>query len=455
MAGQDKSRETLKGVRNGELLPPAPSHSLFKSQTVFAACLEPTTELSGPPPAIADLTGPQAGDLIAGRYRVIRPLGRGGMGRILEVKHERLGNTFALKCMNEDLLSDEQARRSFYREARFASSLSNPRIPAIVDYGEDPGVGSFMVMEYVEGENLHSIIRRSGPLKLEVALSLTREVASALDYVHRQQLVHGDVKADNVIVPPEGQGDGRSAKVVDFGLARTKATGDGPIQGTLAYIAPERVRREPATPLSDTYSFGVLLYYVLSGRFPFTGDAAEILQGHLIRDPEPLPAEVPAAIQQLVERCMAKNPADRPANMAAVVGELRRERRSLGASASRRISTVQPDALDSLVMPTYASFLLPIGVVSADGEIVTGNVAFERLVFGISKDPAGHHLDDTPLAQLWPTIEEDVSSAAGGELVRRVITDPTSSESYLVWLEPSPTTGYVTVGAHPIVHFSP
>lgn len=427
-----------------------PSRALFETQTVFGHPGAAAPEM----PSLDLRPSPQPGDVIGSRYRVRRQLGRGGMGQVCEVVHERLGKVFALKRMVDDSTPDEEARRAFYREARFASSLRHPQIPSVVDYGEDSRWGAFMVMEYVEGENVRELVERRGAMSDEAAADLMMQVADALHYVHQRELVHGDIKADNVIVTAEGGARQLLAKLVDFGLARTRAQhASEDVHGTLAYIAPERIHRAPPSQAADIYALGVLFYYALTGRHPYMGDTNAVLRGHLKGELPPLQRSggppVTPEIEAVVRRCLAVDPSERPASVGHLVGELRTALRGLGAP-SRRGQSAAPGT-GELLAATFAHFILPIAVIDAGGRVETANAAFGRLFTGVGGDLSGTLLINTPLAAAWPGLLEDIENAAGGGIVRRVVADESTRESYLVWLEPSPVDGLVTVGAHPVV----
>ncbi|MBP9087455.1 MAG: protein kinase, partial [Kofleriaceae bacterium] len=224
--------------------------------------------------------------LIGGRYRIISRIGQGGMGKVYKVAHVNLSRKFALKIICDTVSETREARELFDREARFASAMQHPNITAVVDFGEDEAVGMFMVMDLVEGEALHKILFREKQLGVRYACEIAIQLAEALHYIHQQGVVHCDIKTENILVKEiEEPGKRRRvvAKLLDFGLARPLNPGrvQTGLSGTPHYVAPERIRGESASPASDVYSLGILLYELVAGRVPWDGAVQKILAGHL------------------------------------------------------------------------------------------------------------------------------------------------------------------------------
>ncbi|HEU0335690.1 MAG TPA: Stk1 family PASTA domain-containing Ser/Thr kinase [Gaiellaceae bacterium] len=253
-----------------------------------------------------------AGTLFAGRYRLERKLGSGGMADVWLAGDQELGRRVAVKILHGRYASDAQFVERFRREATHAAGLSHPNIVSIFDRGEVDG-SYFIVMEYVEGRTLKELLVSRGPCPVPVAISYTRQILAALRYAHRNGIIHRDIKPHNVIVDREGR-----VKVTDFGIARagtSQMTEAGSIIGTAQYLSPEQARGAPVEESSDLYSSGIVLYELLTGKVPFSGETAvEIAMKHLSQAPEApstLRPEIPRDLDLVVLRALAKEPTDR------------------------------------------------------------------------------------------------------------------------------------------------
>jgi serine/threonine-protein kinase len=252
------------------------------------------------------------GTIFAGRYRLERKLGGGGMADVWLAEDQELGRKVAIKMLHDRYANDTQFVERFRREATHAAGLSHPNVVSIFDRGEAGG-SSFIVMEYVEGRTLKELIVTRGPCPVPVAISYVRQVLAALRYAHRNGIVHRDIKPHNVLVDHEGR-----VKVADFGIARagsSQMTEAGSIIGTAQYLSPEQARGAPVDESSDLYSTGILLFELLTGKVPFTGETpVEIAMKHLSQVP-PAPSsirsEIPHDLDLVVLRALAKEPADR------------------------------------------------------------------------------------------------------------------------------------------------
>ena len=252
------------------------------------------------------------GTIFAGRYRLDRKLGGGGMADVWLAEDQELGRKVAIKMLHDRYANDTQFVERFRREATHAAGLSHPNVVSIFDRGEAGG-SYFIVMEYVEGRTLKELIVTRGPCPVPVAISYVRQVLAALRYAHRNGIVHRDIKPHNVLVDHEGR-----VKVADFGIARagsSQMTEAGSIIGTAQYLSPEQARGAPVDESSDLYSTGILLFELLTGKVPFTGETpVEIAMKHLSQVP-PAPSsirsEVPHDLDLVVLRALAKEPADR------------------------------------------------------------------------------------------------------------------------------------------------
>src|SRR3712207_4236958 len=262
------------------------------------------------------MTTPQ---VLGERYEIGGVLGRGGMAEVHRGRDLRLGREVAVKVLRSDLARDPSFQVRFRREAQASASLNHPAIVAVYDTGEDrtaTGATPYIVMEYVEGETLRDVLRREGPLSPERAMSLCADICGALDFSHRNGIVHRDVKPGNVMITPQG-----AVKVMDFGIARAVSdsaatmTSTAAVIGTAQYLSPEQARGEGVDARSDVYSVGCLLYELVTGAPPFTGDSpVSVAYQHVREDPR-LPSSInpaiPPELDAILMKAMAKNPANR------------------------------------------------------------------------------------------------------------------------------------------------
>jgi tRNA A-37 threonylcarbamoyl transferase component Bud32 len=259
-----------------------------------------------------------------GRYRLVRRIASGGMGEVWEADDTVLGRRVALKVLVEELAADRRATRRFVREARATARLTHPNVARVYDFGRDGGA-PFLVMELLQGQTLADRLA-AGPLPPAEAARIAASVADALDAAHQLGIVHRDVKPANVMLTPAGD-----VKVMDFGIAaaadETNSTTGSGLYATVAYVSPERVAGEPATPASDVYSLGAVLYELLCGRPPFTGSTPALVARAHLHDPPPplrqLAPWVPPRLAEAAEAALAKDPARRPSSAAALAARLR------------------------------------------------------------------------------------------------------------------------------------
>jgi serine/threonine protein kinase len=267
---------------------------------------------------------PILGQVIHG-YRVQREIGRGGMGAVYEAVHERLGQRVAIKVMFPEYSRDPEFMRRFRAEARAASIVRHPGLVTIFNHGQLPGGMAFIMMEFLQGESLRSRMLR-GKLPQQELLRFCRQISSALCAVHENGITHRDLKPENVMIVPDGDVEmGQRTKVVDFGIAKTgsmtsrsDASGTGPqvFLGTVAYASPEQCQMSSHVDgKADVYSFGVMIYELLSGELPFSGTVTEVIGAHIRDVPPPLQnlsTDVPAELRDLVHAMLAKLPGHRP-----------------------------------------------------------------------------------------------------------------------------------------------
>jgi serine/threonine-protein kinase len=275
------------------------------------------------------MTTPQ---VLGERYEIGGVLGRGGMAEVHRGRDLRLGREVAVKVLRSDLARDPSFQVRFRREAQAAASLNHPAIVAVYDTGEDrssSGATPYIVMEYVEGDTLRDVLRREGVLSPERAMNFAADICNALDFSHRNGIVHRDVKPGNVMVTPQG-----TVKVMDFGIARAVSdsaatmTSTAAVIGTAQYLSPEQARGESVDARSDVYSVGCLLYELVTGAPPFTGDSpVSVAYQHVREDPK-LPSSVnpaiPPELDAILLKALSKNPANRYQSAADMRNDLLR-----------------------------------------------------------------------------------------------------------------------------------
>ena len=315
------ARERLDPVRRAAPDVAAEVESLLAHHAQIGAFLDD-------PPVI-----PPEDDLLApgtrlGVYRIERPIGAGGMGRVYLATDTRLDRTVCIKMVRGDLAGAPQLRQRLRNEARLAASISHPGVCSVHAL-EEIGDTVFLVEEYVEGETLRDVMAR-GPFSAGVLASTAGELAAALAAAHRKGITHRDLKPENVMRTTEGR-----LKILDFGLARADQqsaalapamTVPGAIIGTIAYMAPEQIEGRAVDPRTDLFALGVILYECASGHHPFSAPTALATSARIIgTDPTPidqLRADLPVALASAIMRCLAKAPADRFGSAADVVAAI-------------------------------------------------------------------------------------------------------------------------------------
>ena len=273
--------------------------------------------------------------LVGGRYELGEVLGHGGMAEVHRGRDVRLGRDVAIKILRADLARDPTFQNRFRREAQAAAGLNHPAIVSVYDTGEDPPADGqdvpspYIVMEYVEGRTLREILNTEGHIAPDRAMRITAEVCSALDFSHRSGIVHRDIKPGNVMITDAG-----TVKVMDFGIARALAdnaatvTATQAVIGTAQYLSPEQARGEAVDARSDVYSTGCLLYELVTGHPPFTGDSPVAVAYQHVRENPQTPSSangmVSPALDSIVMKALAKNPLNRYQTAAEMREDLQR-----------------------------------------------------------------------------------------------------------------------------------
>ena len=407
----------------------------------------------------AQSDGTQPGGTQIGGYSISRELGRGGMGAVYLARDTKLDRDVAIKGLPESLAADPDRLSRFQREAKVLASLNHPNIGGIHGL-EEVGGRRYLVLEYIEGETLSDRLKR-GPVPIDEALPIARQIAEALEAAHEKGVIHRDLKPGNVMVNAEGH-----AKVLDFGLARTaegaassssynasvansptvtsplpihSPTIPGVIMGTAGYMSPEQARGKPVDKRSDIFSFGCVLYEMLTGAQPFSGETVTDSLGAILhRDPEwaLLPPDTPPRIRELLTNCLAKDRKQRLHDMGDARLELER---AIGGRewASAAASTPVPKRTRMLAIGAGCAIALLSGGIgwSLAGRVAPPTPVAPLQTFHVSttvqsKPPFGALVGISPDAKFlvytaWPELEPDSTKPGGVLVVRRLDRDET------------------------------
>lgn len=408
---------------------------------------------------------PGVGDLL-GPYRITRELGAGGMGIVFEAIEEGLGRRVALKVLSLHLASEPEFRTRFTREASVLARSDSPHIIQVYSHGEQDGC-LYLATQFVSGGDLAARVADEGLPTPDVAVDIAAQVASALADAHAVGVIHRDVKPHNVLLR-SGQGQVH-AYLCDFGIARdgdSSLTSSGVVAGTYGYLAPERFRGEVASPASDTYALGCLLWFLLTGRPPYVGGMVQLAHQHEF---SPIP-QLPGASGQLngfLQRAMAKDPAARHPSAAAAAAELRGIRASGQLSEQSYVFAapvpppplVQQSALPLAYSPppSYATPLLPTPAARARrGPVVAVVAVVAALLIGVGSGVAWHFLGgddgdpgartdpqgrtvDPPGAQFGPVTPGDVNGDGSDDTV---LVDNSADQTLVLTSDESSDTGF-------------
>ncbi|HEY1551780.1 MAG TPA: protein kinase [Kofleriaceae bacterium] len=465
-----------------ETLLPSVTRSVLSRSSYVASELEAAATGSVAPLVDVDLEttpvpkldarprGARAGDVIGSRYVVDGQLGRGGMGRVMRVRHQALGKAFALKLIKSAIATNPRIRELFYREARLASALTHDNICSIVDFGQDETFGLFMVMELLEGQTVHAKLRASGRLTPKVACDVMWQVGDAVRFIHGRQILHGDIKTENIFLV-RTPAQRRLAKLLDFGLSRADLGRDDGLDGTPEYLAPERIDGAPASQASDIYAMGVVFWELLTGALPFTGDTKTVFEKQRTKALPPpsklLDEPLDERADAIIARATSKDPTKRHHDVPAFMYELRTLMGMLGmeqGGAPRR-RALAPDAArerrehDHRMKAGAELFgAVPLPMASCDiaGRVRAANPAFLEFL-GAAGDAGGLELRDSALPEVYPTLFEDLELVATRRApLKRVIYLNEGGDRVVeaaVVLSPAPSAAEVTAGEiHIVLH---
>ena len=262
-----------------------------------------------------------------GDYKILRVLGRGGMGVVYRAEQVSIHRAVALKVLAPNLAHERTLVKRFLREGRIAAKIEHANVATVYDVGEEEGI-HFILMEYVRGKTLAQVIAEEGRLEILRSLRVAEEIANALSAAHKLGIIHRDIKPDNIML-----GTNRELKVMDFGLARaqssnTNLTVTGDTLGTPRYMSPEQVRNDELTPQSDLYSLAVILFEMLTGKVPYTADSSFGLMMKTVKEPFPAIRKyhraIPKRIERLVKKLAEKHPGDRYESADVLAAELKK-----------------------------------------------------------------------------------------------------------------------------------
>jgi len=415
--------------------------------------------------------GARSGDLVGGRYVVEGQLGRGGMGRVLKVRHSALGKPFALKLIKSAIATNPKIRELFYREARLASALTHDNICSIVDFGQDSHYGLFMVMELLEGQTVHAKLKHSGRLTPKVACDVMWQVGDAVRFIHGRQILHGDIKTENIFIV-RTPAQRRLIKLLDFGLSRADLGRDDGVDGTPEYLAPERIDGEPASQASDIYAMGIVFFELLTGKLPFTGATAKDVMKKQLTSVCPAPSKLideplDDRADQIIARATAKDPAKRHPDVPSFLYELRALMGMLGmeSGSNARRRALAPDAARErrehdhrvkAAAEVFGSVAIPMASCDPDGRVRAANHAFLEFL-GAAGDAGGLQLRDSALPEIYPSLFEDLNTVASSRRpLKRVLYLNEGGDRVVeaaIVLTPAPSSAEVTAGeVHIVLH---
>jgi eukaryotic-like serine/threonine-protein kinase len=343
---------------------------------------------------------PGSDEPLAGRYRLIEKIGEGGAAEVFRARDERLDRPVAIKRLRPQFTTDEASRHRFTIEARTAAGLSHPNIVDVYDFGENPDGSMWIAMQYVEGQNLKDVLHRRGRMSAAEVVSIVQQVCSALSAAHAKGLIHRDVKPQNIMIDRAGD-----VRLTDFGIVKAlsgpELTMTGMTFGTAAYLSPEQATGEPLSPASDIYALGCVMYEMLAGTPPFTGDNPAVVAYKQVWDqPRPLHdlvPEVPPSLESIVMRCLNKEPARRYPSTDMLAADL---------------STMST----SFNQPTQAVPLGSLGAAVGVGSVVAGGSAAADTPVALEVTPRAEMSQPIPMPdvphQVPPVVAQTTATAA-------------------------------------------
>ncbi len=366
------------------------------------------------------------GQLLADRYFLLSRLGRGAMGQVYLAKDNKFDTRkVAVKTVRQDILNSEdlqegEAIARFGREAQAAASIQHPNTVSVTDFGETTDGIFYLVMEYVEGETLHKLLRREGTLPVRRAVRLLRQIADGVDAAHDLGILHRDLKPANIFIMQKGKGGDGFIKVGDFGLAKlinqtvTDATSNATpssrgIIGTPEFMSPEQMQPEIGVDArADLYALGTIAYLMLGGKTPFTGDLMQLVMQKIMHKPAPLSSirsDIPADVDRVIMRALEIDPANRPATVAEWIGDL--EKAAEDVEESRRTGVSRLVVLAPVNAEVYINDERK-GSIGSSGRVVLTDIPAGQHILRVSK--AGER-DDERVIEIREGANEQVIQA--------------------------------------------
>jgi eukaryotic-like serine/threonine-protein kinase len=408
----------------------------------------------------AAASDPYIGRIIDGRYLVETVIGEGGMGVIYQCRHRIIGKKLAIKIIRREVARAPETPKRFLIEARAASAIGSEHIIHVSDFGRLPDGAAYLVMEFLEGASLAQVIQSRTPMPIRRVVSIGIQLAEGLSAAHQAGIVHRDLKPENIFLVRRHD-DRDFVKILDFGVAQMsldgarKLTRAGCIVGTPHYMSPEQAGGERVDPRGDIYSLGIILYELICGRVPFDGENyRSILSQHLLDEPAPFELvapwlEVPALLEQIVRRCLAKQPSQRFESMAELGAELRQfestsldsERKSSPGSSgpASEASEIETGtrAIARMTRPTVAD-------TRGRGRLIAGGVALALLgalggwLIVLASEDAGKVVPPAPSSAMAATPPEPAPESAAPH----ADSTPPKRVSVELVLEPSTARAY-------------
>ncbi len=364
------------------------------------------------------------------QYEVIEAIGQGAMGQVYKVRDRQLDRILAIKLLNKNLAADMQAVKRFAQEAAAAANLSHPNLVTVYGYGQARDGSPFLIMNFIEGESLASILRRQGALDPKRAVNIFYQVAEGLDYAHSQGLIHRDLKPSNIIISSTESGAEEVAHIVDFGIAKVASghgdtlstlTTTGDFIGTPAYMSPEQCLGQTIDQRTDIYAFGCLLYEALTGQAPFaSATSVEVIAKKITEDAAPLSSsQIPQSLDMIVTCCTARNAANRYENSR----RLREDLISVAQDMPPRYaaSKIRPDGM--VFLKRFAAFAIDYTIVST----VAGLLMFVFMIVGM--------LFYAALSAAFHDFADSISATVGILFILSYLSPGFILFLYYVWFE--------------------